>query len=282
MTPALVLALSLMVQAAPPPDDGGEPLPPGAPAGGYELSAWCYGALSEYLQIYDKVKPQLVAIDKLFGEPVAEAEPYQADMAAARKELKMIGDAVTAAEKASARPISEEGADAVRRGRGIWSVAERKTNRELARAWLTWGLPDKCDSNSRQLASRSALLGSALKFNTGEQAQPAEAPAPVPAPIEPAAPAFAEPATKPTPPAHEAAPPTEDTPAAQAAEIMSTAPLETQPSAPPMEPAAPAPAVPPSPPLPEAQPPPPAAAPPTPAPEPAPEPSADEPQEPRL
>src|SRR5579859_5460010 len=104
MTPALVLAFSLMV--APPPDGGGEPLPPGAPAGGYELSAWCYGALSEYLHIYDEVKPQLVAINKLFGEPVAEAEPYQSDMAAARKELKMIGDAVTAAEKASPKPIA--------------------------------------------------------------------------------------------------------------------------------------------------------------------------------
>jgi hypothetical protein len=263
MTPALVLALSLMVQAAPPPDDGGEPLPPGAPTGGYELSAWCYGALGEYLQIYDKVKPELVAIDKLFGEPVAEAEPYQADMAAARKELKMIGDAVTAAEKASPRPISEQGADAVRQGRGIWSVAERKTNRELARAWLTWGLPDKCDSNSRQLATRSTLLGSALKFNAGAQTEPAEAPAPAPAVVAP------------PPPVHEAAPPIEESPAAQAAEVMATEPLSppsaASPPAAPPQPSAPTPA-----PAPQPQTPPAAAEPP------ARQPSAEEPQEPRL
>ena len=173
MTPALILALSLMASSAPPPADGGEPLPPGAPTDEYELSAWCYGALSEYLSIYDKVKPDLVDIDKLFGDPVKEDEPYQSDIAAARKELKMIGGAVTLAEKASAQPIAPQGAEALRMGRAIWSVAETKTSRELARAWLTWGLPDRCDSVSRQLAAKSLLLGKALSYNQGQSA-PAE------------------------------------------------------------------------------------------------------------
>src|SRR5215469_13880361 len=102
MTPAVILALTLMASTAPPPTES-EPLPPSAPTDDYLLSAWCYGALSEYLTIYDKVKPDLTDIDRRFGDPVKEDEPYQADIAAFRKELKVIGNAVTLAEKASPR-----------------------------------------------------------------------------------------------------------------------------------------------------------------------------------
>ena len=70
MITTLALALTLLLAdaqpaATPPPDappaaaDVGEPLPPGAPTDSYELSAWCYGALDEYLTIYERVKPDL-------------------------------------------------------------------------------------------------------------------------------------------------------------------------------------------------------------------------------
>ena len=187
MTP-LVLALSLLT-AAPASDQGaGEPLPPGAPTDSYELSAWCYGALDEYLKIYDLVKPDLRDIDKLFGTSVVETDPYQHDMAAYRVELKMIGDSVTDAEKASPKPISQRGVSSMRLGRAIWSIAETKSSRELARAWLTWGLPDKCDTNARELTQRSLLLGQALGNNakppesssTANSAAPATTASPLP------------------------------------------------------------------------------------------------------
>jgi hypothetical protein len=170
----------------PAPADPGEPLPPGAPTRPYELSAWCYGALSEYLDIYDRVKPDLRAIDKMFGSSVKnEKEPYADDIAASRDELTVLAAAVEAAEKASPSPIQEQGREAVKTGRAIWAPAEGKSERELARAWLTWGLPDKCDSTARQLAASSALLGQALKYNAGhETPAPATdaAPAPTTAP----------------------------------------------------------------------------------------------------
>jgi len=172
MTPALILALALhMTAAAPPGDDApGEPLPPGAPTEPYELSAWCYGALGEYLAIYEKVKPDLRDIDHMFGTSgVVEDEPYQSDMAAYRVELKVIGDSVTDAEKASPEAITDRGVSAMRRGREIWSLAEAKTSRELARAWLSWDLPDRCDSNARELATRSIILGKALKYNANDK-----------------------------------------------------------------------------------------------------------------
>ncbi|HEY3799157.1 MAG TPA: hypothetical protein VGL58_12455 [Caulobacteraceae bacterium] len=183
MTPALIFALALAAtdaQPAPSDQGGGEPLPPGAPTQPYELSAWCFGALGEYLAIYEHVKPELRDIDKMFGTSVVEDEPYQSDMAAYRIELKMLGDSVTDAEKASDRPIADRGVMAMRMGENIWSYAEAKTRRELARAWLLWSLPDKCDSNARELTARSLLLGRALKFNTN-----APPPPPLPTPVSP-------------------------------------------------------------------------------------------------
>jgi hypothetical protein len=165
---ALMFALALAATDNPAPGEAqqGEPLPAGAPTQDYPLAAWCYGAMSEYLQIYDRVKPDLRAIDKMFGssEP-NEPEPYASDMAAARVELKVLADAVTAAEKASPSPIAPEGAEAVKLGRSVWAPAEAKTSRELARAWLSWALPDRCDTTARSLTTKSALLGQALKYN---------------------------------------------------------------------------------------------------------------------
>lgn len=195
MSLALVLAASL-VMAAPPPDDGaGEPLPPGAPTDSYELAAWCYGALDEYLQIYDKVIPDLKAIDAKFGTDVKEGQPYHADMAAYRVERKLIADSVTDAEKASPTPIGERGAAAMSDGRRIWSMVETRPRRELARAWMMWALPDRCDANARELAKRSLLFGKALGYNQGGAAA---APAPDAA-HDAAPPASAPPAEAPPP-----------------------------------------------------------------------------------
>lgn len=146
--------------------DVGEPLPPNAPKDPYELAAWCYGALDQYLFIYENIIPQLQAIDREFGSSVKnEARPYSADMAAAHVELKLIGAAVEAAERASPQVISTRGAAAVMLGRSIWAPAEEHTRRELARAWLSWALPDRCNSNARELKAKSDLLGQVLKYN---------------------------------------------------------------------------------------------------------------------
>lgn len=191
------LALTAALAAgAPAVAADGEPLPPGAPTGDYPLTAWCYGALSEYLLIYEQVKPDLIAIDKTYGSSVKnEKEPYAADMAAARKEVKMLSDAVEAAEKASPTAISQVGGAAVMQGRAIWRPAETQSRRALARAWLTWALPDRCDQVARGLGTKSSLLGQALKYNA-EPAAPAASPPPSPA-LEPAPQPAPEPAASP-------------------------------------------------------------------------------------
>src|SRR5665213_2535684 len=192
---SLSLALALLASQFPPPQaPGGESLPPGAPTQPYELTAWCYGAMSEYLDIYERVKPDLRAIDKAFGSSVKnEKDPYSADMAAAHVELKVLAAAVVAAEKASPNPIAPQGAAAIKLGRSIWTPAEEKTSRELARAWLSWGMPDRCDSTARSLAANSALLGKALSYNN-----PSATESPPPAAAD-AAPATASPAPEAAP-----------------------------------------------------------------------------------
>jgi len=176
-----VMAAAQATAASPPPDANpapvsagaaadptpdGEPLPADAPTQPYELAAWCYGAMDQYLYIYGQILPQLRDIDKLFGSSVKnEPEPYADDMAAAKVELGVLKNAVQSAEKASIKVISPDGARAVSLGRGIWGPAETHTRRELARAWLSWALPDRCDTNARELAAKSNLLGQALKYN---------------------------------------------------------------------------------------------------------------------
>jgi len=108
----------------------------------------------------------------------------------------------------------------MRLGRAIWSIAETKPSRELARAWLTWGLPDRCDSNARELTQRSLLLGQALGYN----AKPPESP-----PAPDGAPASDSASQSPAPP---------DQPAASAAPAADAAP-PNQPAASSAPPAAP-------------------------------------------
>jgi len=230
---ASLLALSLLLSTSTQAwsADEGEPLPPGAPTDPYLLAAWCYGAMSEYLTIYESVKPDLKDIDRLFGTSVKnEPEPYAADIAAARVELKVLGGAVTAAEQASAQVISPQGVQAVKFGRSIWTPVEEKTRRELARAWLSWALPDRCDSNAHELTAKSALLGQVLKYNAGSATDPAPPPPESgPAPTANAAPAADTPTTG-APGADAAAPsPTDPAPAPPAGDAPVTAPTSPPP-----------------------------------------------------
>lgn len=322
MTPGLLLILALLTQpvdeavsTAPPQPtaeqeanaSAGEPLPPGAPTEPYELTAWCYGALGEYLTVYDRVIPDLRDIDSTFGASVHnEAQPYAEDVAAARLALTRFAAALRSAERASPQPISQRGAAAIQQGRGIWSVAERGSRRALARAWLYWGIPDQCDITARALRQRSVSALAALSPAEAAAARSrpgAVALAPLTAPLpegRTAVAAVMPPTVAPPPVAVATAPPPprppsriiEDPPIAAAPPALAAPPAPPRPaSGPPPVPAIVASVQ--APPAPPMAPLPPAAAPsppsPTLAPAPAPPPvlvtataGPDEPMEPRL
>lgn len=164
MSMALLMALAILqadaaaaqppapdAQAAPAAQSETEDVPAGAPTDDYGFVSWCYGALDEYLTIYPKVLPDLKDIDKTFGSPVQEDVPYAKDVALEHKALDRFAAAMQAAQKASPQPIADQGQAAVAQGRGIWAKVEALPSRQLADAWLFWGVPVRCETTAKSL-----------------------------------------------------------------------------------------------------------------------------------
>lgn len=210
MTP-LAIALALFAQdipdlatpapepaaaAAPAPEDR---LPTGAPKDDYQFVAWCYGSLRGYLDMHDEMMPEVTRIESQFRKPGTRLEDdlkVYADMQKdGRAKLKLFQSAITAAEKASVRPINLQGAAAVRQGRLSWSTTTDVTKARKAQEWMSWALPARCEAVATRLETRSKLMGTALKANAPKDEPPppsateepppetpAEAPAEAPSP----------------------------------------------------------------------------------------------------
>ncbi len=197
MAKAALLALALFAAApafaAEPPatisvqDQGSDEIPPGAPTDDYGFVAWCYGALDESIGVYQTVLPDLKDIDAKFGSPVKETTPYAEDIVDEHKALKRFALAMEAAERASPQPIADQGVRAMNLGRSIWDPAKQQPRRQLAHAWLMWGLPNRCESTAKTLKTRATLLGQALAVGAPKVDGPehTEAPPPPPAAATP-------------------------------------------------------------------------------------------------
>jgi len=196
MTP-LAIALALFAQqpdaaatAQPPPAAAQDRLPNGAPKEDYPFVAWCYGALRGWLDLHDEVMPEVTRIESQFRKPgtsLADDLKVYADMQkAGATQLKTFQAALTAAEKASVRPINAMGGAAVRQGRMIWVTQPGVTKARKAQEWMSWALPARCERVATQLETRSKLMGASLRAN-----QPKDPP---PSAIDEAKPAEAAPA----------------------------------------------------------------------------------------
>ena len=186
MTPFLI-ALALTAQAPEAPSAVTDPpaaeapappvdrIPNGAPREDYPFVAWCYGALRGYLDLKGEMMPEVTRIENQFRKPgtrLADDLKVYADMERDGKvQLKTFQGALTAAEKASVRPINAVGAQAVRLGRQTWSAGPTITKARKAQEWMSWALPARCDTVAASLEARSRLMGATLRMNT-------EAPAP--------------------------------------------------------------------------------------------------------
>jgi len=218
MATALLFALALMAQdapvttAAPPPRTQPAATPP---SDEYGYIAWCYGALGGYVELYDKVMPEVTRIEKAFPGPdgaAAALKEYPAMRVQARSDLKVYASAITAAEKASPRPISEYGAAAMKKGRSIWGGSEAVDKARLAQVWMSWSPPGDCETRAKALETKSNLFGQALNYNVKSavpvepepEAGPepeAEAPPPPPPAENPAKIETSAPVPAPKPPA---------------------------------------------------------------------------------
>jgi hypothetical protein len=276
MAPFLVFALALLgaeepptasVEPAPPPAAaapaaapmGASPIAP--PTDDYGYVAWCYGAISGYVELYDRAMPDVIRIERAWPTPSTEEninEVYPGQKKESETELKLFRRAMTAAEKASAQPIQTRGMAAIKRGRAVWTGSDTVTTAQLAQFWMSWTPPAKCEETARSLEKKAKLFGQALTYNTGpepEAAPPADAAAPEPldlaaAPVVPPA-ADAQVAgdvmgtltggSTPAPeaPAADAEKPTEssaddasapDLPVADKSEALSQAPISVEPA----------------------------------------------------
>jgi cell division septation protein DedD len=197
MANALLLALALLAQ-----DGQASQSPNAPPADEYGYVAWCYGALGGYANLYDRVMPEVTRIEKAFPGPdgvAAALKTYPELRDQAHKDLKTFASAITAAEKASPRPISEYGGQQVKRGQAIWRGADTIDKARLAQMWMSWSPPGDCEKRAKALEIKSSILGKALNYNNAAAAKP-ETPTPEAAPTtapEPAMPPAPEPAPTP-------------------------------------------------------------------------------------
>lgn len=193
MANALFLALALLAQ-----DGQASPQSPNAPPSDeYGYVAWCYGALGGYASLYDQVMPEVTRIEKAFPGPdgvEASLKTYPELRAQAQKDMKAFASAITAAEKASPRPISEYGGAQVKRGAAIWQGAGSIDKARLAQMWMSWSPPGDCEKRAKALEMKSSILGRALNYNAVSatsqapvtaQSAPEQSPAPAPAPKAP-------------------------------------------------------------------------------------------------
>ncbi|MFI4966282.1 MAG: hypothetical protein ACHP9T_13055, partial [Caulobacterales bacterium] len=198
MSPIL-LALALFLQgqpaaAAPAPAEAATPpadatasaeaapqdrFPAGAPHDDYQFVAWCYGSLRGYLDLHQQVMPEVTRIESTYrppGRKLSDDLKVYADMQKdGRRQLKVFQDALTAAEKASLRPINTVGAAAVRKGRSMWQAAPSVTPARLAQEWMSWALPARCETTAKALEAKATLMGASFKVNDGPDAPAADA-----------------------------------------------------------------------------------------------------------
>jgi hypothetical protein len=183
MGTALLLTLAMMGQVS-------APIAPAAtaPTDDYGYVSWCYGALGGYLDLYDKVMPEVTRIEKAFPGPdgvEASLKTYPEMRAQARLDLKTFTGAITAAEKASPRPIADYGRAAINKGRTVWAGSETVNKARLAQVWMSWSPPGDCETRAKTLEKRSNVLGKALIYNAAPTA--GTKPEPVPELAPPAA-----------------------------------------------------------------------------------------------
>jgi hypothetical protein len=188
-TSVLLGAESPPAEAAPPAADESpapvDRIPAGAPHDDYGFVAWCYGSLRGYLDLHDQVMPEVTRIETTYrppGRKLSDDLKVYADMQKdGRAELKEFQAALTAAEKASVRPINVQGAAAVAKGQQMWRVTAGITPARLAQEWMSWALPARCETTSKSLREKAVLMGGAFKVNDTPDPPPAEdKPAPAP------------------------------------------------------------------------------------------------------
>ncbi len=137
--------------------NGEDPFPTGAPTDDYGFMGWCYGALAGHLALYDKVQPQVRRIEGEFPDASTPLDKVMDDYKTqhARGEKILINyDRAMSVLEATGKTGGSTRAAAVAKGREAWRGADTAEPRQLAQLWMSWALPDRCQSTAARLAPR--------------------------------------------------------------------------------------------------------------------------------
>lgn len=146
--------------SAPPPSDAApvstasapveSDIPKGAPGDDFGLVAWCRGALTGHMALYQIVKPELKGLERP-SEVATEEKDDQAQMQAGRDYLALYRRAMLTAENESRTPIRPRGAALIAQGEAIWAGAREAEPRKRMWTWLMWDLPGRCEIAAKRL-----------------------------------------------------------------------------------------------------------------------------------
>ncbi len=135
--------------------NGEEPYPTGAPTDDYGFMAWCYGALSGHLSLYDRVLPEVRRIEAEFpdaGTPIDKVMQGYSVQHTRGERLLLRYDRALEIQESQGKTGGVDRAAAVAKGRDLWSGSETADTRQLAQLWMSWALPSRCQATALRLA----------------------------------------------------------------------------------------------------------------------------------
>ena len=135
--------------------NGEDPFPTGAPTDDYGFMGWCYGALAGHMALYDKVQPQVRRIEGEFPDASTPLDKVMADYKTQHERGEKIllqYDRALSVLEATGKSGGTTRAAAVAKGREAWRGSDTAEPRQLAQLWMSWALPDRCQSTAARLA----------------------------------------------------------------------------------------------------------------------------------
>ena len=153
--PALQLAQADTPPARPAAAAADDSFPSGAPTDDYGFMAWCYGALSGHVDLYEQVLPEVKRIETAFPDPGSSIDKVMSGYAVQHARGKVLLTRYAHAldvQEAKSKSAAVGRADAVAKGRDVWAGSESADPRQLAQLWMSWGLPGQCDVTAKRLA----------------------------------------------------------------------------------------------------------------------------------
>lgn len=142
-----------------------EELPPGTPTDDYEFMGWCTGILTGHMDLYDKVKPELTAISQRWHS-VDEDAKQEADQRTEGKILLARFRKVMATAEASYPSLGPVGQGAIQKGMSSWAKIDTVDRRTQAYSWMSFGLPEQCESKVATLEAHPYAMIATINGKT--------------------------------------------------------------------------------------------------------------------